>query len=137
MTKKLTLAMLIFVLGSAAALAADFSGKWTADVTTPRGTQTITFDFHVDGTTLTGKITTPRGDVDISNGKVDGDTITFDQVMNFNGNSFTLNYKGTADGADAIKFTRTFGGGNSDRPPQEFTAKRAQVAAPAPAPPAQ
>ncbi len=134
MMKKLALAALLFVLGSVTALAADFNGKWTADVPGRNGnTMTVTFDFHVDGSTLTGKITTMRGDMDISNGKVDGDNISFDQVMNFNGNSFTLNYKGTADGADSIKFTRTFGGG--DRPPQEFTAKRA--AADAPAAPAQ
>jgi hypothetical protein len=135
MMKKFGIALLFFALGSVSALAADFNGKWTADVQGRNGnTQTITFDFHVDGATLTGKVTTPRGDVDISNGKVDGDNISFDQVLNFNGNSVTISYKGTADG-DTIKFTRTFGGGG-DRPPQDFVAKRASAAA-APAPPAQ
>ncbi len=134
MMKKLALATLFLALGSMTALAADFSGKWTADVQGRNGTQTITFNFKVDGSTLTGTVTTPRGDTDISNGKVDGDNISFDQVLNFNGNSITLNYKGTADG-DTIKFTRTFGGGG-DRPPQEFVAKRATDAAPAPAAPA-
>lgn len=130
MLKKLGLATLLFALGTVSALAADFNGKWTADVQGRNGTQTVTFDFHVDGSTLTGKVTTPRGDTDISNGKVDGDNISFDQTLNFNGNSFTLNYKGVADG-DTIKFTRTFGGGGGDRPPQEFVAKRAAAAAPA------
>jgi hypothetical protein len=142
MMKKLGITLLFFALGSVTALAADFNGKWTGDVPGRNGnTQTITFDFHVDGATLTGKVSTPRGDVDISNGKVDGDNISFDQVLNFNGNSFTISYKGTADGADSIKFTRTFGGG--DRPPQDFVAKRvpaeaapAAPAAAAPAPPA-
>lgn len=133
MIKKLGLAVLLFALGSVTALAADFNGKWTADVQGRMGTQTITFEFHVDGATLTGKITTPRGETDISNGKVDGDNISFDQVMNFNGNSFTLSYKGTAQADGTIKFTRTFGGGNGDRPPQEFTAKRAEAGAPPPA----
>ena len=135
MIRKLGLAALFLALAPVAALAADFNGKWTAEVEGRMGPQTITFDFHVDGTTLTGKITTPRGDMDISNGKVDGDSISFDQVMNFNGNSFTMSYKGTADGADSIKFTRTFGGG--DRPPQEFVAKRAPAGAAPPAAPAQ
>ncbi|MGB8028728.1 MAG: hypothetical protein WCF30_03600 [Terracidiphilus sp.] len=137
MMKKLGIALLFFALGSVSALAADFNGKWTGDVQGRNGTQTLTFVFHVDGSNLTGKITTPRGDMDISNGKVDGDNISFDQVLNFNGNSFTISYKGTADGADSIKFTRTFGA-NGDRPPQEFVAKRAPAdAAPAaPAPPA-
>jgi len=136
MIRKLGLAALFLALAPVAALAADFNGKWTAEVEGRMGPQTIAFDFHVDGATLTGKITTPRGDMDISNGKVDGDSISFDQVMNFNGNSFTMSYKGTADGADSIKFTRTFGGGG-DRPPQEFVAKRAPAGAAPPAAPAQ
>jgi hypothetical protein len=130
MIRKLALAALVFLLCSVTALAAYFNGKWAADIPMRNGnTMTITFDFHVDGSTLTGKVSTRRGDMDISNGKVDGDTITFDQVMNFNGNSFTINYKGTADGADSIKFTRTFEGGSGgpggNPSPQEFTAKRA------------
>ncbi len=132
MMKKLGYTLLFFALGSMSALAADFNGKWTGDVPGRNGNpQTLTFDFHVAGSTLTGKITTPRGDVDISNGKVDGDSISFDQVLNFNGNSFTISYKGTADG-DTIKFTRTFGS-NGDRPPQDFVAKRATDATPTPA----
>jgi hypothetical protein len=134
MMRKLGLTALLFVFGSMAALAADFNGKWNAQVQGRNGTQTLVFDFHVDGTTLTGKITTPRGETDISNGKVDGDTITFDQVMNFNGNSITISYTGKADG-DSIQFTRQFGAAG-DRPPQQFTAKRGD-AAPAPAAPPQ
>jgi hypothetical protein len=131
MFKKLAMALLFVALGSVTALAADFNGKWTAEMQGRNGTQTVTFDFHVDGSTLTGKITTPRGDMDISNGKVDGDNISFDQTVNFNGNSFTINYKGTADGADSIKFTRQMG----DRPAMEFTAKRGDAGAAPAAPP--
>ena len=119
MFRKLALAVMFLALGSVAALAADFNGKWTADVTTPRGTQTITFDFHVDGATLTGKVTTPRGDTDITDGKIDGVNISFSQVMNFNGNEFKLTYTGKIDG-DTIKFTRQAG----DRPAVDFTATR-------------
>ncbi len=131
MIRKLGLTVLFFALGSVAALAADFNGKWNAQVQGRNGTQTLVFDFHVEGTTLTGKITTPRGDTDISNGKVDGDTITFDQVLNFNGNPVTISYTGKASG-DTIEFTRQFGAAG-DRPPQQFTARRGD-AAPATAP---
>jgi hypothetical protein len=134
MMRKLGLAALLFALVPVAALAADFNGKWNAQVQGRNGTQTLVFDFHVDGSTLTGKITTPRGETDISNGKIDGDTITFDQVLEFNGNSFTISYTGKADG-DTIKFTRQFGT-SGERPPQEFVAKRGD-AAPAPAAPPQ
>jgi hypothetical protein len=136
MMRKFLLAVTFLALGSVAALAADFNGKWSATVTGMRGPQNISFNFKVDGTTLTGTITTPRGDTDISNGKIDGDNISFDQVLNFNGNSFTINYKGTIAG-DSIKFSRSFPAGpdGQTRPPQEFTANRGDAApAPAPAP---
>ena len=117
--RKALLAVVLFTLGTLTALAADFNGKWTADVTTPRGTQTLTFDFHVDGVTLTGKISSPRGDSDITEGKIDGDNITFTQVVNFNGNEFKMTYSGKADGA-TIKFTRQA----ADRPAVDFVATR-------------
>ncbi len=129
MFKKIGLAVLLLAFCSVSALAADFNGKWNGDVTTPRGTQTLVFDFHVDGATLTGKVTTPRGDTDITNGKVDGDNISFDTVMNFNGNEFKITYTGKADG-DTIKFSRQMG----DRPAMEFVAKKGEPAA-APAAP--
>ena len=129
MMKKLALAVMFLALASVSALAADFNGKWSGDVTTPRGTQTLTFDFHVDGAKLTGKVTSPRGDTDITNGKVDGDNISFDTVLNFNGNEFTITYTGKADG-DTIKFTRAMG----DRGSSDFVAKRGAAAAPAAAP---
>jgi hypothetical protein len=117
--RKAFLVVVLLTLGSVTALAADFNGKWTADVTTPRGTQTLTFDFHVDGATLTGKIASPRGDSDITEGKIDGDNISFTQVLNFNGNEMKIVYAGKSD-ADGIKFTRTVG----DRPATNFTATR-------------
>jgi len=142
---RLALAALVLALGSVTALAADFNGKWTADVPGRNGnTQTTTFTFTVDATamTVTGTVSGRMGDMPITNGKVTADTITFDVVRNFNGNSMTMSYSGKADG-DTIKFTRTFsgggmgGGGNGGAPPpQEFTAKRAPAGAPAP-PPAQ
>lgn len=129
MMRKFLLAVTFLAMGSAAALAADFNGKWTADIETPRGTQTLAFDFHVDASTLTGKVTTPRGDFDITDGKVNGDDISFTLVMNFKGNDVKIIYTGKADG-DTIKFTRQAG----DRPATEFVAKRGTAAA---APPAQ
>ena len=154
MMKKLALAALVFALSSVTALAADFNGKWSADVPGRNGNmQTTTFTFTVDATamTVTGTVTGRMGDTPITNGKVPADTISFDVVRTMNGNSFTMTYSGKADG-DTIKFTRTFAGGGpgggaapggnaggsngGPPPPQEFTAKRAPAGAPAP-PPAQ
>ena len=121
MLRKLALAVLFVTLGSVTAFAADLNGKWNAIVETPRGTQNLTFDFKVDGATLTGKVTTQRGESDITDGKIDGDNVSFTQVVNFNGNEMKINYSGKVDG-DSIKFTRTVG----DRPAVEFTANRAK-----------
>jgi autotransporter translocation and assembly factor TamB len=115
---------LLLGLLSLTALAADVTGKWTAQVP-GRGGQTReqTFNFKVDGGALTGTVSGRGGDMPIAEGKIDGDTISFSQTMEFNGNSMKLVYKGTVSG-DEIKFTRQRDGG--DQPPQEFTAKRAQ-----------
>jgi hypothetical protein len=119
--RTVALAALFVTLTVVTAFAADVTGKWKASVETPRGTQEITFDFHADGAALTGKITSPRGESDISDGKIDGDNLSFTQTVNFNGNEMKINYTGKIDG-DNIKFTRTVG----DRPAVEFTASRAK-----------
>ncbi len=113
----------LLLLAAMAAFAADVTGKWTAQVP-GRGGQTreVTFNLKADGATLTGTITTPRGDSDISDGKIDGDQISFTQTMNFGGNEVKLLYKGKVSG-DTIEFTRQREGG--DQPPATFTAKRA------------
>lgn len=116
---------------SLTAMAADVTGKWTAQMT-GRGGQTreATFNFKVDGNTVTGTIGGPRGDTEISDGKIDGDQISFVQTMEFNGNSMKILYKGTISG-DQIKFTREREGGGSQAQgrkgggPMEFIAKRA------------
>jgi hypothetical protein len=122
MFKKAVMTFVFFALASVGALAADFNGKWTASVETQMGTQTITFDFHVDGSKLTGTVTSPRGESQITDGKVDGDSISFVQVINRDGDEFKITYAGKAEGADSIKFTRQFG----DNPGSDFTATRAK-----------
>jgi hypothetical protein len=129
MMRKVALAALVFTMGTVAAFAADFNGKWTGDVETPMGTQTVTFDFHVDGSKLTGKVTSPMSEDALSEGKVDGDNISFTQVVHFNDNELKIVYTGKADG-DTIKFTRQVG----EFPSSDFAAKRGAAAAPAPPP---
>jgi len=105
------------------ALAADVSGKWTAQVP-GRGGQTreATFTFKADGNTLTGTVSGRMGDMPIADGKIDGDQISFTQTLEFNGNTMKFLYKGTVSG-DEIKFTRQRDG--DDGEPQTFIAKRA------------
>ena len=99
--KTLVLSALLGVFAWSA-WAADVTGKWVA---------------QVPG--RTGTIAGGRGDLTISDGKVDGDNLSFAVVLEVNGNKITQNYKGTVAG-DEIKFTREGGRGN----PVEFSAKK-------------
>ena len=111
------------VLGlSVAAIAADVSGKWTAQVPSRQGgTREQTFNFKADGDKLTGSISGRQGDVSIANGKISGDAISFSVTMDYGGNSVEQKYTGMVSG-DEIKFKREGGQG----PAREFTAKRAK-----------
>ncbi|HKV38179.1 MAG TPA: hypothetical protein VJX67_03120 [Blastocatellia bacterium] len=125
MKYRLVVFSVVLVLASAAlAWAGDVSGKWNAQVPGRNGeTREATFNFKVDGSTLSGTVSGPRGDLPISEGKVSGDAISFTVALEFGGNEVKLLYKGVVAG-DEIKFTRSREG--SDRPAQEFTAKRAK-----------
>lgn len=124
MTARKTLVVCLFLvgLGAVAAWAADISGQWVAEVPGRQGqTQTMTFTFKVDGDKLTGTITTPRGESAISDGKIQGDELSFTQVVEFGGNQMKFLYKGKVVG-DEIRFTREREGGQGRT--QEFVAKR-------------
>ena len=116
---KIRIALLSCVLAMAA-FAADVSGKWTADMPGRGGqTMTSTFNLKVDGSTLTGSVTGRNGDTEISNGKVDGDAVSFDVVREFNGNSVTMHYTGKISG-DEIKFKVERQGGEGQAQTSNF-----------------
>ncbi len=95
----------------ASAWAADVAGKWTAEMQGPQGTSETTFNFKVEGTTLTGTMTSQMGESAISEGKINGDEISFVVVRTGrSGNEMKILYKGKVAG-DEIKFTREFQGG--------------------------
>ena len=71
------------------------------------------------------------GDTDISNGKVDGDTVSFDVVREFNGNSMTLHYTGKVAG-DEIHFTVAREGGEGRTWSLRLLARNRKVRAKAP-----
>jgi len=87
------------------ALAADPSGKWTYETQGRNGPQTVTLTLKASGTSLTGSVAGGRGGpVDISDGKIDGDNISFNVVREFNGNSITTKYTGKLAG-DTLNLT--------------------------------
>jgi hypothetical protein len=101
------------------AFAADVTGKWMATLEGRRGPQELTFNLTQSGNSLTGTVTTQAGEQQISDGKVDGDNISFVVSFEARGNTIKQEYKGTMSGNE-IKFTRSGGRGN----PVEFTAKK-------------
>jgi hypothetical protein len=112
MNKKILLlgAVAVFCL-SMPLWAADVDGKWVAERQGMQGgTTQITFDFLSNGSELTGTVTTTRGENAISEGKIEGDTVSFAVVTEVNGNEMKTLYKGKVAG-DQITFTTERQGG--------------------------
>jgi hypothetical protein len=117
-----TLVLTGFCVAHGLAYAAGVDGTWTASFDTQVGNQTYTYTFKVDGPVLTG---TAKGslvaDSTVSDGKVDGNRITFVEKGSYMGMPLTFNYSGELVG-DEIRFKRELMG----FPAEEFVAKRAQ-----------
>lgn len=102
------------------ALAADVSGKWTFETQGRNGAVTNTLTLKASGSDLTGSLAGGRGgEVNISDGKVNGDDISFSVVREFNGNQITTKYTGKVSG-DTINLTIEGPRGG----PQTVTAKK-------------
>jgi hypothetical protein len=98
------------VLLAASAFAADIDGKWKGNIDTPMGPIEVAFNFKADGSTLSGTTTGPDGmEVKITNGKIEGDKITFDVAIDFGGMPFTINYTGVLKGSDLALKADVFG----------------------------
>jgi hypothetical protein len=103
------------------ALAADISGTWKGTAESANGPLERTFTFKVAGTTLTGETESQMlGKSTLTDGKVDGDNISFSITANMQGNEMKLTYKGKVVG-DQIKLTVEFPGGGQTA---EYTLKR-------------
>ncbi len=102
--------------------------KWNFD--TQIGLQKYTFTFKQDGTNLTGKASSEAGDrkreAELKEGKVDGDNISFVEMLNFQDNEIRIAYTGKlTTNVNEIKFTRKVG----DIATEEIVAKREPVPA--------
>jgi len=116
-----------------AAMAADVTGKWTMEQAGRNGgpPRVSTFDLKADGAKLTGSLSAPGRGGDpmvsqISNGKVDGDKISFDVVREFQGNSMTIKYEFTLKGDEMPGKVTMPGMNGGDARVMEVTAKRAK-----------
>ena len=114
-------AVVIALAWGVAVRAADPSGRWAATFTTQVGEQVYTYEFIVKGTTLTGTAKgSLTGDGKISDGKIDGDTLTFVENTTYMGMPLAFNYTGKMTSADQIELSRTL----MDFEAEKATAKR-------------
>ena len=126
--KKLIILLSLAVL-PLAVFAADITGTWKSEFDSQIGLQKYTFAFKQDGTNLTGKANSEVGDrkreAELNEGKVDGDSISFVEMLNFQENEIRITYTGklSANGNE-IQFTREVG----DFAREDIVARREQTA---------
>jgi len=120
---KTRITLLTLALCSLSAVAADLTGTWKAEFETQRGLQKYTFTLKQDGTSVTGKANVERDgekrEAELKEGKVEGDTVTFVELLKIQDNEIRITYTGKTSGNE-IKFTRKVGDFGSS----EATANR-------------
>jgi enterochelin esterase-like enzyme len=124
---KTQIILFVLAVASLSALAADVTGTWKAEFDTQLGLQKYTFTLKQDGSIITGKAIVERDgekrEAGLSEGKVEGDTVTFVEPLKIQDNEITITYTGKVS-ADEIKFVRKVGDFGSS----EATAKREEMA---------
>ncbi len=95
--------ILSIVFLAMAVSAADITGNWKGDLETPQGKVQVNYTFKQDGETLTGTWQTARSPiVQITDGKVTGDNVTFNVVVS--AANMTFAHEGKING-DKIQLT--------------------------------
>jgi hypothetical protein len=116
------------------AFAADVTGKWTYEMAGRQGgnPRPVTLNLKADGSKLTGTVSGMMGrggggggtppDMEIMNGKVDGNNVSFETKMEFQGNTRVTKYEGTLAGDELkLKISRETQNGPQTN---DVTAKR-------------
>jgi hypothetical protein len=146
MTKKLLFAGMILLVVAFVALAADaVTGKWGYEMAGRGGGpgRPVTLDLKADGATLTGTVTgmggggrgqgggggapgggTPPAPTAISNGKVDGNNISFEVSRDTQNGAMVTKYAGVVSGSEMKLKVTAPGRGGGDPTTTEVTAKK-------------
>ena len=115
MLRLLALALIL----AAPIFAADIDGTWTGAIDGGGGPTQLVYNFKGDGETLTGSTTGPDGaEIKISDGKIDGNNVSFNLNLDFGGQAFTMAVKGVLSGSN-LQLTADFAG-----MPFEFALKK-------------
>jgi hypothetical protein len=129
MTKKLLFVTTILLALSLAAFAADVTGKWTFEQPGRGGGNptTVTLNLKMDGGKLVGTVVRPgrngNTEAQITDGKMDGDNISFKTSQQMGDNTITIEYAGKIVG-DTINLKITRPGRDGSPMTTEATAKR-------------
>ncbi len=105
----LKLGVLLCVLwptSASAGAATDISGAWTASFDTQIGRQNYTYQLVVKDGAVTGTAKSDNGEVAIGEGKLEGETVTFVEMLTFQGMEIRIQYTGKITSPDEIRFTR-------------------------------
>jgi enterochelin esterase-like enzyme len=118
--------ILIGLLRPSASTAANLPGQWRAEFDSQIGRQTYVFDFQVNEGKVTAKAKAEssgqKRDVEFRDARLEGDTVTFVEMRQFQENEMRIAYTGKVSDNE-IKFTRKVG----DIGTQEFVAKRVEA----------
>jgi hypothetical protein len=72
-------------------------GTWNTTMNTPMGAQSGTMTLSTDGGSLTGKLSGPQGEIDLEDGTVDGNSLTWKASIT-SPMAMTLEFSATLDG---------------------------------------
>ena len=121
--RRASLGILAWVLFVAPAWSADISGQWKGEWTDygSREIRQNTLTFKQDGANLTGTVRNEASELQMRDGKVSGDNVSFTVAQKIGNREATMTYTGRiSDGV--IKFKVSFTG--ADRS-WDMTAKKA------------
>jgi hypothetical protein len=122
-----------FAIASMTMFAADLTGIWTGQMPGRRGDkEDVSFQFKVNGSTLTGKMFGDEFDLALEQASVSGDQVKFTVTTTnyYSGSQVKVAFTGTIKGNE-IELTRARAGGVAAEGPatrqnvkQTFTIKR-------------
>lgn len=121
---KITVVAVMLLMAVSVAFGADIDGKWTGKYDAGMGDpMDMEYTFKADGNTLTG--TTIGGldgeQIQIKNGKIDDNKISFSVAIDMMGQEMSFDYTGELSG-DQLKLKFDMGGMGDG----EFTVSRAK-----------
>src|SRR5437762_14079430 len=92
--------------------AADLTGTWKSEFDSQIGRQKYTYTLKQEGDKLTGKanseVNGEKRESQLSQGKVQGDKVSFVEMLQFTGNDIQITYNGTIV-SNEMKLTREVG----------------------------